>query len=174
MKNNQVGMIITVVAAVAGIAHAFLPSVKIDWITVALIIIAAVPWLGPILKSLEITGIGKVELRDRQGTTSNPPPPQGAEPTNKFSPQARKILATLWHYQKKHFGDTDSDRRWTFNVTPGTTFFLDYMTGLLELVKSGLVSVIPDKWQCVLTNEGFSYCKNEKSLESETNIYKFS
>ena len=39
------------------------PNVNIDWITIALIVIAIIPWIAPLLKSLEIPGGWKIEFR---------------------------------------------------------------------------------------------------------------
>lgn len=43
-------------------AHLIWPHLLIDHIAVALLAIATVPWLGSVLKSVEITGLGKAEF----------------------------------------------------------------------------------------------------------------
>jgi len=40
------------------------PNLNIDWITITLIVIAIIPWIAPLLKSLEIPGGWKIEFRD--------------------------------------------------------------------------------------------------------------
>jgi hypothetical protein len=41
-----------------------LPSIKIDIITLTLVVIAIIPWLAPLFKSLEFPGGWKVEFQD--------------------------------------------------------------------------------------------------------------
>jgi len=67
-KDPAVGLraAITVVAlAVAGlhIHYSWVIGVIVDAITAGLIILAFVPWLAPIIKSIEVTGLGKLELK---------------------------------------------------------------------------------------------------------------
>jgi hypothetical protein len=163
---------ITATAVVAGLAHILWPTLTIDSITVALIIVAVAPWLAPIFKSLEMPGGFKVEWQN-QGTTANPPLPQGnVSNPRELSGDAKKVLATLWQHQRVHFAD-DYSRRWTFVVSPGSIEFPNYLRGLAELVGSGLVSVVPDTWHCVSTNPGIEYCQRDSSLDTATDTYRF-
>jgi len=61
MKRYIPHIVISVVALLAAIAHIFLPDVKIDAITLALLLMAVLPWLGFIFKSVELPGGLKVE-----------------------------------------------------------------------------------------------------------------
>ncbi len=56
--------VITTVAILVAIVHLIWPSLTIDGITVTLIFIALVPWLGPLIRSLELPGGWKVEFQD--------------------------------------------------------------------------------------------------------------
>ncbi len=47
-----------------GILHMIYPNIVIDAITISLIVIAIVPWLGILFKSLELPGGLKVEYKD--------------------------------------------------------------------------------------------------------------
>jgi len=101
---------ITATALAAGVARLIWPTLTIDSVTVALIVIAVVPWLAPIFKSLELPGGFKVEWQS-QGTTTNPPRPQGDVSSPKeLSADARKVLATLWQHQRFHFKDDYTKR----------------------------------------------------------------
>ena len=65
----------------------------------------------------------------------------------------KKILRTLWRYQKLSFPG-DYSKRWTFKVfanTPGYPAFLTAVSGLLI---KGSISMNPENEQCALTNEG--------------------
>lgn len=55
---------ITVAAVIVGLGHLLLPNLKIDAIFITLIIVAIIPWLEPLLKSVELPGGIKVEFRD--------------------------------------------------------------------------------------------------------------
>jgi hypothetical protein len=64
-----VSIAITVVA-LAGIGvHLFWPGLPIDAIALALVGIAILPWLGPILESIELPGGFKATLREVKETT---------------------------------------------------------------------------------------------------------
>jgi hypothetical protein len=49
-------------AIIAAVAHMLFRTFIPDAITAGLIILAFVPWLSPIIKSIEVTGLGKLEL----------------------------------------------------------------------------------------------------------------
>jgi hypothetical protein len=56
-------------ALLIALAHLIWPQVKIDAITIALIVIAIVPWLAPLFKSLELPGGVKLEFQELQRAT---------------------------------------------------------------------------------------------------------
>jgi hypothetical protein len=58
--------IVTLGALVFAVIHLIWPSFAIDAVTLALLVIALVPWLAPIFKSLEFPGDWKVEFQDLQ------------------------------------------------------------------------------------------------------------
>jgi hypothetical protein len=55
--------IVSIGFLVVGAVHQFTAQ-KLDHITLALMVLALVPWIAPLIKSLEITGMGKVEFQD--------------------------------------------------------------------------------------------------------------
>jgi hypothetical protein len=57
-------IVITVTALVIAVLHVAVPMLKIDAVALALIVVAALPWLAPLVRSLELPGGFKVELRD--------------------------------------------------------------------------------------------------------------
>jgi hypothetical protein len=62
---SLIAVLISVAALIAAAAHLIWPSLKIDSVTLALLIVAALPWLAPVFKSIELTGVGKVEFQER-------------------------------------------------------------------------------------------------------------
>jgi hypothetical protein len=59
-----VSVLVSVVALTLAGLHVLSPDLEIDAITLGLLIIAMVPWLGPVIKSIELPGGIKLELRD--------------------------------------------------------------------------------------------------------------
>jgi hypothetical protein len=57
-------MIISLIALAAIAARLVWPTLIIDHVTLGLLILAALPWLAPLIKSIEVPGIGKVELQE--------------------------------------------------------------------------------------------------------------
>jgi hypothetical protein len=55
---------VTLVALVLALAHLLFPSLAIDAITLGLLAVAIIPWLAPLIKSLELPGGWKVELQE--------------------------------------------------------------------------------------------------------------
>jgi hypothetical protein len=58
------GLIISLVAVLAAIAHVIWPGTRIDGTTALLLGIALIPWLGELLESIELPGGVKVRYRD--------------------------------------------------------------------------------------------------------------
>ena len=65
-NNRSLQIIISGGAILIAIAHIIWPSIKIDLITLALVVIAIIPWLAPLFKSLEFPGGWKIEFQDVQ------------------------------------------------------------------------------------------------------------
>jgi hypothetical protein len=63
-RETIVAIVITTVALMIVILHNVFPQLKIDGITFGLLILAALPWLAPLIKSIELPGIGKIELQE--------------------------------------------------------------------------------------------------------------
>jgi hypothetical protein len=59
---------ITSFAIIVVIVHLAWPTLAIDGITLALLLMAIIPWLAPMFKSLEFPGGWKVEFQDLQKT----------------------------------------------------------------------------------------------------------
>ena len=61
---------VTLCALILAIAHLIWPNIAIDAITLALVLIAILPWLAPLVKSLELPGGWKVEFQELQKAAS--------------------------------------------------------------------------------------------------------
>lgn len=61
---RRIQIFITALAILVGSGHLLCPDLKIDAIFITLIIVAIIPWLEPLLKSVELPGGLKVEFKD--------------------------------------------------------------------------------------------------------------
>ncbi len=89
-----------------------------------------------------------------------------------LSPEAKKILSTLWQHQKYHFGD-DFSKRWSFRILPNTEVYGTFMLGFAELLKLGLVGWTPKDGQALLIDKGIEYLKSHPEIQQSGDVYKF-
>jgi hypothetical protein len=174
-EQRIVSALISVVALVGAVTHAYCPSIKVDFVTLGLLALAALPWLSSIFKRIEVPGIGTVEYQDRkQGTSAPvaPSAPTALAPPVVGDPDARKVIATLWRYQKQHAAD-NPNVRWTFALAPNAPSFPEYLRGIAQLVSLGLAAVSPENHQSMLTNEGIRYCSENDAEIEQTDFYAF-
>lgn len=61
---NKLRIGISIVALAIALLHILVPSLKVDAITLGLIVLAVLPWLAPLVKSVELPGGVKIELQD--------------------------------------------------------------------------------------------------------------
>ena len=66
MKQKPIQIVITAAAIALIVVHSVWPSLTIDAITIGLLVVAVLPWLAPLFKSLEFPGGWKIEFRDLQ------------------------------------------------------------------------------------------------------------
>lgn len=65
-KDVLIKSISTLVAFILIVIHMFYPDIRIDSITLGLMVIAILPWLASVFKSIELPGVMKLELQDVQ------------------------------------------------------------------------------------------------------------
>jgi hypothetical protein len=66
MEARRIRFVVTLSALVLALVHILFPSIAIDGVALVLIVIAVVPWLAPLFRSLELPGGWKVEFQDLQ------------------------------------------------------------------------------------------------------------
>jgi hypothetical protein len=64
MTHRSIRWLITGAAILAGTMHVIWPDLAIDGITATLLLVAIVPWLQPLFKSVELPGGVKIEFQD--------------------------------------------------------------------------------------------------------------
>lgn len=67
---KKLRQVVSLGALFLAFAHLIWPSLAIDAITLALIVIAILPWIAPLIKSLELPGGWKVEFQELQKAAS--------------------------------------------------------------------------------------------------------
>ena len=90
MMHKWLRFAISIIALGAGAVHVFYPQLAVDGVTVTLVLVAVLPWLQPLFKSLELPGGLKVEFQDLEkvekradaaGLLSPPTPPAADKPS---------------------------------------------------------------------------------------------
>jgi hypothetical protein len=66
MSADRIRQVVTLGALLLALVHIVFPQVAIDGVALVLIVIAVVPWLAPLFRSLELPGGWKVEFQDLQ------------------------------------------------------------------------------------------------------------
>ena len=139
-------VLFTVFIAVFGLTALVTLAGLIGWVTLADGYLKAL--VGAFLLQLAaavITAFRSAKLFDvPKHTTLDEYAPDG---------DALRLLATLWRYQKEHFPTVGSGR-WVFSISPQSSDFPAFLSGLAELVSYKLVEVQPDKWMCGLSTLG--------------------
>lgn len=69
MRILSIAKIISGVAVALAVAHVIWPALGIDAVTIGLMVLAAAPWLMPHLRSMELPGGVKIELKDVKEAT---------------------------------------------------------------------------------------------------------
>lgn len=89
-----------------------------------------------------------------------------------FNVMQKKILATLWHYQQIHSKD-DITRKWTFAVNFYAPFYPEYLEAIAKLMNTRLISLNPENNQCMLTDFGINFMKQNEQLQTKDNLFTF-
>jgi hypothetical protein len=97
------------------------------------------------------------------------PAPETEKPAEP-SKEAKKILATLWKGQKRHFED-DFTQRWSFRVLPNSEAYGSFMVGFAELLRSGLIGWTRKDGHAILIDKGIEYIKKNTELQQSNDIY---
>jgi hypothetical protein len=64
LSKRTLSILVSSAALAVMVAHLAWPNLRIDAITLGLLILAIIPWLAPLFKSIELPGIGKFEFQE--------------------------------------------------------------------------------------------------------------
>ena len=164
MKNQDQpempAQLLSVACALIAVIHFYNCSGKADFVLLAFVALSAAPWMGGIFESISKDG---VKYRQQGFTPAQPAAliaPLPANPPSAFSQmllQEKKVLATLWKYQKKH-SQNHPNERWTFTVRAGSPEYHDFSLGELLLFVKHYAAAAPSG-QIMLTEEGYTFCQ---------------
>ncbi|MGC3990189.1 MAG: hypothetical protein QM796_11005 [Chthoniobacteraceae bacterium] len=125
------------------------------------------------VKDLELTTTPLVsQLRAATGSEiANAQAALGMQDFAALQAQTRKVIKTLWTFQKKQFPN-DLSKRWGFGIGIGAPDYMEFSTGLLEAIKYGLAVVGP-RGLCFLSEVGVAYCEqHNEAIEAEPEFYR--
>ncbi len=129
--------------------------VCLSWELIVLVILMTLPFLLPLLatylNSASKDGLGfRDPVSDVRPATDVPDLPTNTDeapkqtlaaavidPVVKFSPSARRVLRTLWHFQKEQ---PDKTKRWGFSVHPSSSDYSIFRHGADELLEHALAT----------------------------------
>jgi hypothetical protein len=146
---------------------------EISWQLIATLSIACLPFILILLaryikklkignheyESPETENISKEDVIKLEKKT--PTPEVEVSTYGELSREAKKVLRTLWIYQRQHFGAEDT-RRWGFCVRPPAPDYSQFRIGATQLLQMGL-TVESDKGMVFLNDKGMEFCKNNKN-----------
>ena len=156
------------------------------WELVVLLILASLPFLLPLL-AFYVKEIGKDGVLFNsifEGTfdptvvslTANEPTPTGdgnetkVTPLSSHSKAARKVLRTLWKFQREHFKG-ELTPRWLFGIHPLSTDYPQFNSGAHELRWEKLIINDP-RGMVGLSDLGVKYCQdNQKDLDASDDVW---
>lgn len=155
--------------------HLLNPPVRTDYTAALLLGLAVLPWMIVFLESI---GVGSAHAKFRrmvQGQIKQDKP-SPTEPTpdlasGDLSGDSRRILATLWHYQRAL--DPTYVKRWTFAVNANAPEYFHYVEGLAELVGARLVAIARKSGQCMLTDAGIRFMESGDGPGDDAPRYHF-
>ncbi len=164
-QREMPAQLLSIACALIAIIHLCNCSGKADFVLLGFVALGAAPWMGGIFESISKDG---VKYRQQGSTPAQPATPFAiaqAHPSSIFSQMAiqeKKVLATLWKYQKIHFQNR-RDQRWTFTVATGSPEYMEFSFGVLLLIDKRYAAVAPSG-QIMLTESGYNFC-HEHDLE---------
>ena len=141
----------------------FVAMVMVAFVVTILGIIGVVPvpekYLDKMFYALVVEIIGAGVAVFKKGAFLEEPGVERDLKKYQPSPEAKKLLATLWKYQLSHAG-RDMNNRWQMGLPPTSsgTSYSTFYRGLAELLEVGLAEVARPQLMAMLSNDAFAYC----------------
>lgn len=114
----------------------------------------------------------KEEIKPEAATAAEPANAQAgaAKTLGDYSRPARKVLRTLWKFQREQFKD-DFSQRWAFGVHPMAMDYPSFQTGVSELRFDGLI-LKDGRGMVFLTDKGIAFCRdNDNGIKGGGDVW---
>ncbi|MFM2294972.1 MAG: hypothetical protein RLZZ350_1385 [Verrucomicrobiota bacterium] len=183
MRNYLIFCHVAVLGAfVAAARFSYHHPTFLTWQSIILLAIAGLPFILPLL-AYYVKGFGKdgVMMNNVFDDSVDAPPGEKegivfkgvgiSEPEKLPAPQtkmlgdyskpARKVLRTLWKFQREQFKD-DFSQRWAFGVHPLAMDHPQFQAGVSELRYDGLI-LKDGRGMVFLTDKGITFCRDNES-----------
>jgi hypothetical protein len=86
-------ILITTVALVVFVLRLVFPMMQIDAVSLGLLVVAILPWLSSLIKSVELPGVGKIELQDVKAAVEKVEAPEASAEDQAASDAQSSYLA---------------------------------------------------------------------------------
>lgn len=179
-ERDKAAHLMATVCGLVAVCHAF-DWAKVDQWTIVLIAMAFLPWLGFFVSKVGPDGVHPTNppsgMAEREGLRKakslSEDSTQQIVPLTQVSPGSRKVFKTLVHYQIDQFG-ISANQRWVFTIPFGEPSYPQFMSGIVELVKLGLVSLDEASGMFGLTDEGVRfYEQNQQEIDKWVGRFSF-
>jgi len=149
-------------------------SYEITWELIVVLALASMPFILVLLaRYVKKIKIGnheyeapeEEELSKEDVTRLAAESPKTEEKNLKYgdlSRHAKKVIRTLWTFQRQHFGAQDA-RRWGFGIHPSAPDYPQFRIGATELLEVGL-TVENGKGMVFLNDAGMEFCRTNKNV----------
>lgn len=142
-ESGSLRIFITFAAIIIAVAHLAFPNLTIDGVTLALLVIALLPWLAPIIKSIELPGGLKIELQELKAKIDE----VGGLARN-AEQQAEYAVAKTTSEDQQNLPAIDPDQEYKtltqrYNEIRATQKSGDARTKNMTKVVSDMVSLVP-------------------------------
>lgn len=160
---------------------------SLTWPVLVLLAIAGLPFILPLL-AYYVKGIGKDGVMMNNVFDGTVPAPEkkaagvavaDAAPAvveanirkiGDYSKPARKVIRTLWKFQRDQFKD-DFSQRWAFGVHPMSMDYPQFRNGISELRFDGLIQY-DGRGMVFLTDKGIAFCRdNDNGLAGGGDVW---
>jgi hypothetical protein len=161
-KNTKecVSRIMATTAGLIALIYLCNGPIRIDQWFLIIYAMAFLPWAGYFIKR---AGKDNIEFPDPTSEKISKealvPVPNAAEAVKleSLSPDAKRILKTLDYYQRQGFKKLDAEGRWAFTIPFGHPNHVQFMAGILELHRFGLVSMDHGTGRFGLSDQGVKF-----------------
>jgi hypothetical protein len=122
--------------------------------------------LGDMIRKIRSGKFGNVEwstLDTGRSNAEQAPVANGAILQFELTREAKKVLSTLWNYQKQFEAGFERGKVWTFLVYHQSPQYGEFVAGCGRLLEKGLIAWRLDTGQFHLTPTGIHFCREREA-----------